>query len=74
MKGAIRFEVTVKAVVEMVEKCGKEWKPVSTEPNAAYAYTPEIDKTVQREIEIYNQKVDSLDLPALVSVVNGLGV
>ena len=72
MKDVIRYEITVKAVVELVEKQGKEWKPVSTEPNAAYAYTPEIDKTVRREIEIYRQTVDKLDMPALVSVINNI--
>lgn len=72
MKGAIRYKVTVSAVVERVEKVGKEWKPVTNETGAKMAYTPEIEQTVRREVEIYEQQVEALDMAALVLVVNGL--
>jgi hypothetical protein len=72
MKDAIRYVVTVTAVVERVEKAGKEWARTTGAPDAPYAYTPEIDKTVQREVQMFEQRVDSLDLPALVAVVNNL--
>lgn len=72
MKDAIRYVVTVKAVVERVEKAGKEWHKTTAAADAPYAYTPEIEKTVQREVEVYEQRVDTLDLAKLVQVVNGL--
>lgn len=72
MKGVIRYKVTVSAVVERVEKSGKEWKPVTNETGAQMAYTPEIEQTVRREVEIYEQQVEALDMAALVLVVNGL--
>lgn len=71
MKDAIRYVVTVRAVVERVEKVGKEWQKTTAAPDAPYAYTPEIEKTVQREVEVYEQRVDTLDMAKLVQVVNG---
>jgi hypothetical protein len=70
MKDAIRYVVTVTAVIERVEKAGKEWQKLSAAPDAPYGYTPEIEKTVQREVEVYQQRVDQLDLAKLVAVVN----
>jgi hypothetical protein len=72
MKDAIRYVVTVKAVVERVEKAGKEWQKTTAAADAPYGYTPEIERTVQREVEVYEQRVDTLDLAKLVQVVNGL--
>jgi len=70
MEDAIRYVVTVTAVVERVEKVGREWKQLSSDPREPYGYTPEIEKTVQREVEVYQQRVDTLDLAKLVAVVN----
>jgi hypothetical protein len=72
MKDAIRYVVTVKAVVERVEKAGKEWARTTGDPSSPMAYTPEIEKTVQRQVDVYEQTVDSLDIAALVLVVNGI--
>ena len=72
MKNAIRYVVTVKAVVERVETAGKEWRPVSDAPGAEYAYTPEISKTVQREIQIFEQHLEELDIRKLAAVLNGI--
>lgn len=74
MKDAIRYVVTVKALVERVEKAGKEWQRTTSEPNSPFAYTPEIEKTVQRHIDVYEQTVDTLDMAELVAVVNGIRV
>lgn len=68
MKDAIRYVVTVTAVVGRVEKAGVEWKQMSAD--GPYGYTPEIEKMVQREVEVYQQRVDTLDLGKLVAVVN----
>lgn len=72
MKDAIQYIVTVKAIIERKETAGKGWAKVSDEPGSKYAYTPEIEKTVRKEVEIYEQRVDSLDMAGLVKVVNGL--
>ena len=66
------YVVTVKAMVERVEKTGKQWERVSALPDSEYAYTPEIDRVVQREMEMFEQRVEHLSLPALVAVVNDL--
>jgi hypothetical protein len=72
MKDAIRYKVTVTAVVRQVETAGKEWQRVTAEPNSPMAYTPEIEKTVEREVQLFEQRVEHLDMAKLVQVVNGL--
>lgn len=72
MKDAIRYVVTVKAVVQRVEPGGRKWERVSADADSPYAYTPAIETTVQREVQVYEQQLDSLDMPALVAVLNGL--
>lgn len=72
MKDAIMYTVTVTAVIERKEMCGKEWAKTTAAPDAPYAYTPEIEKTVRKEVEIYQQRVDKLDLAKLVGVVNDI--
>ena len=72
MKDAIQYKVTVEAVIRRVEKAGKEWQRTSDNPNDKYAYTPEIEKTVERSVKIFQQTLDHLELPALVAVVNKL--
>lgn len=80
MQGAIRYKVTVTAIVERVEKTGNEWTTIAHEPvegidklKPIMGYTPEIEKTVLKEIQVFEQRVDQLDMAALVSVVNNLG-
>lgn len=41
-----------------------------TEPT--FGYTPEIEKTVPEEREVFSQIVDELDLPAVVKAINKL--
>lgn len=80
MKDAIRYKVTVSAVVQRVDKAGKDWGVVGQEfkegnPDKlvpVYGYTPEIEKTVLREIAVFDQTVDTLDMAALVMIVNGI--
>ncbi len=79
MEDAIRYTVTIKATVERKEMVGKEWTTVAHEAQdgsdktkPVYGYTPEIEKTVRRDIQIFEQTVDSFNVAALVSVVNGL--
>lgn len=79
MKGAVRYVVTVTAVVERVERVGGDWTKVgekaidgSDKLGAVFGHTPVVERTVHREIEAFKQTVDELDLSALVSVVNGI--
>jgi hypothetical protein len=74
VNGAIRYKVTVVALVERVERAGKNWERTTAEPTAAYAYTPEIEKTVQREVAVFEQHTERLNMRALVAVLNDLPV
>lgn len=69
---ALKYKVTVSALIERTVVGGKEWARVSSEDKSLYAYTPEIEKTVTKEEEIFNQTVSELDMAALVLTVNGI--
>lgn len=70
----ISYKVTVTAVIERVEKTGKDWTVIGQNADGSdqRGYTPEIEKTVTRETAIYEQRVETLDMGQLVSVVNKL--
>lgn len=72
MKHAIRYTITIEATVKREEVAGREWKPVSNEAGAKMEYTPQITKVVERDIEVFKQKVDSLDLNSVIGAINGL--
>jgi hypothetical protein len=80
MKGAIRYVVMVKAIVVRTVIAGKEWTTVDHVPieegseklKPKLGYTPEIERVVEQEVQLFEQRVDELDMAALVSVVNGL--
>ena len=76
MKDAIRYKVTVTAVVERTETKGREWKPTTTEQGASYAYTPEYEGKTLREVTVLEQTIEGreLDMRALVAVLNNLPV
>lgn len=72
MKEAIQYTVKIMATVERTEKCGKDWKQVSNDPKAEWAYTPEIEKTVRREVTMLEQTVDELDIGAVIKAINNI--
>ena len=72
MKDAIRYVIRVIAIVERKELVGQEWARTTAEADSKYDYTPEIEKTVQKQMDIYEQQVDKLDMAALVKLVNGI--
>ena len=74
MKDAIRYTITIEATVEREEVAGKEWKQLSGDKDAPYGYTPEIRKTVTRNVEVYKQQVESLDMNSVIGTINGLCV
>jgi protoporphyrinogen oxidase len=79
MNGAIRYRIVVTALVEREEKVGKDWAVISQEVKEGTdkvvnvtGYTPEILKTLQKDVMVYEQCVENLDMAALVKVVNGI--
>jgi hypothetical protein len=71
MNKTVKYIVRVYAVTETT-KPKREWARVSAEPNSKYDYTPPIDVIEESELIIYEQHTASLNLPALVSVVNSI--
>ena len=72
MKDAIRYVIRVIAIVERKETIGQEWARTTAEADSKYDYTPVIEKIVQKQIDVYEQQVDKLDMAALIKVVNGI--
>jgi hypothetical protein len=80
MNGAKGYRITVTAIIERTETVGKEWTTVAHEPigdgsgktKPILNYTPEIEKVVTKEVQVFEQRVDELDMAALVLVVNGI--
>lgn len=70
------YKITIVQMTQQQEIAGKEWKQtgVDFENKPEFGYTPEIMKTVNRETQIYEQRVESLDLSALIAVVNGMNI
>lgn len=78
MKGAVRYKVTVTAVIESTKTVGKVWDVVGQDVKDGKTidvrgYTPEIQKQVREELQVFEQVTDGpVNLAALVAVVNGL--
>jgi hypothetical protein len=77
VEGAIRYRVTVSAAVERVRRVGGEWAKVGQEARDGVAVdvmgrTPQAEVLTGEEVAVYDQRVDDLDVGALVSVVNRL--
>lgn len=74
MDGVIQWRVHVEATTEREETAGQEWKTVGQDENgkAVYGYTPAIRKVVRCNHVVLDQRMDSLDLRALVACINGL--
>ena len=80
MDGAIRYRVTIKAVVKRTKKVGKDWVIVGQKegsngkPEPVYGYTPEIDKDIEEEVLIIDQSLDRMDMREVVAVINGIPI
>lgn len=70
----LRYTVKVIALIAETRVVGKEWDTLSTDKDgkAVRGYTPEIEKTVQADMCIFEQTVETLNIGALVLVVNNL--
>lgn len=79
MKDAIQYTVTVTAIVERRETLPRTYGKVGQKQadfDAAklvdqMGWVPEVDGTVRKDIEVFKQTVDTLDMSQLVHVVNG---
>jgi hypothetical protein len=63
-----RYIVTVVECGEEIATIGKDWKQIGDD--GKYGYTPEIEGKREYSRKVYEQTLNTLDLPALVSVVN----
>lgn len=66
------FKIVIIETKDIIRKRGKEWARKDAAPDSPYEYTPEIDKTVTSEQEIYVQRVDTLDLSSVIKAINGI--
>ncbi|MEH6522316.1 hypothetical protein [Sulfitobacter sp.] len=64
------FKITIEEIGQEVRTIGAKWELGAGETPSGYGYTPEIETTADFERKIYEQTVDELDMPSLVSVVN----
>lgn len=81
MKGALRYKIRVTAEIEYIEKNAKYWAVVEkahvkgSDPprfEEKMGYTPPEDKVSVKEVVVFEQTMDELDLKKLVSVANGV--
>jgi hypothetical protein len=73
MKDAIAYRVVVTATIRRTEKTGGEWKPISESAGKTeYGHTPVIEREVQRDIEVFDMRVEDIDMRRLAAVLHGL--
>lgn len=65
------FEIIIRETKDVVKTVGKEWKLCGEKGSEQYAYTPEIEKTLSSEKDIYMQKVDKLNIAQVIDAING---
>ena len=66
-----RYKITIEEIGQEVRTVGATWERGAGATSEEYGYTPEIEATRSYERQIYEQTVDTLDVAALVGVVNG---
>lgn len=66
------YEITIRETKEVRKTVGKTWVPIETTEGGAvkYGYSPETESVVKETNEIYTQKVENLDLQAVIVAVN----
>lgn len=69
-----KYTIKVERVRDVEGVLGPKWEIVGVGDDGRnkYGYTPVLDTIIKEEETIYEQTVDSLDMAALVEVVNGL--
>ena len=67
-KGTLK--VTVREYTNASEET-TEWQPISEQDGkTVYGYTPKISRPALKEYDIFEQRIDAIDLPALVRLLN----
>lgn len=67
------YKITIERTMMITRTTGKNWKVVSEKDgDDQYGYTPEIEKEVETTEIILIQKVDDLDLNAVIIAINKL--
>lgn len=77
------YKIVISEIVTETQRVGKEWKVIGQEQKKSsftgdifvtdeYGYTPEIEKSVTREVKRLEQEVEKIDMAAVIRAVNGL--
>jgi hypothetical protein len=69
------FKITIEQDVTTVRTVGNDWQIVEQSANGApkYGYTPAVEKEITRTVQVYEQTVETLDIAAVIAVVNRMG-
>jgi len=71
MQGVTMFKITIEETKQIKKTVGKDWQVIKRDgDHYEYDYTPEVEKVVKEEREIYTQEVEELDLVAVIEAVN----
>lgn len=68
--GDKRYIITIKESCHETRVRGKDWSKGGDGDPEKFGYTPEIEKTVLVEREIFSQNTDELDLIAVIKAIN----
>lgn len=76
------FTVKISKVETVVKTVGREWEVIGQEEHTGSSgdttmidkrgYTPEIQKSVEVETDVYSQVVEDMDLSAVIKAINGI--
>ena len=69
-----QYKITIEKIVTQTSLTTPSWQVVRQTDSGKdeYGYPPAIETTVQKELKIFEQTVDTLDIGAVVAVVNQL--
>lgn len=67
------YEIIIKRTVDATKLIGRDWVVIGQKEDGRpeYAYTPEDVKSSIEIVDVYTQKVDDLNLIAVIAAVNG---
>jgi hypothetical protein len=70
----MRYKIVITEKGTEVLTRGKDWeqgvKPITEEDSGGWGYTPEIQKTVDVERQVFMQEVEGLNLKAVINAIN----
>jgi hypothetical protein len=69
-----RYKIVITEYCSETKTVGKDWVRLSDDKtdDDQYGYSPEIEKTVEVEREVFKQGVTGLDITDVIKAVNGL--